>query len=108
MPNEYMYGWEKLYNAVNSLALGTVSLQERLANAMLHSLELIRDQHMPSELYVRLETVRERFRQVHIAPADMGTISASASRINDDDAYEIAKEIVSLFNGQCEAYYKNT
>lgn len=106
MHNEYMYGWEKLHNAVSSLALGTTSLQERLANAMMHSLDLIHEQNMPPELYERLGRVKEHFRQVHIAPANAGTIHASASRISDDDACEIAAEIVSLFNGQCEAYYR--
>jgi hypothetical protein len=30
--NDYRYGREKLYLAVNSLATGTVSIQERLEN----------------------------------------------------------------------------
>ena len=70
--NEYMYGWEKMYSAVASLAVGTDSLQQRLANAKMHSLELIRTPHMPPALYARLEAAMERFPETNIAPADMG------------------------------------
>ena len=103
--NDYMYGWEKLRDAVTSLAAGADPIQDRLANAKMFSLVLIRAQNMPPALYDRLAAVIERFPETNIAPADMGTTTASARRLTDDEASVIATEIVSLFNGQCDAYY---
>jgi hypothetical protein len=90
------YGYEKFGNAVHELAASSKPIKERLRNATYH-LGVLREENIPEEmrdefngLYERITSGRPQNRE--------GTLTATVNQITDDEAVEIASDIVSLNN----------
>lgn len=94
------YAWEKLYITVRALASGTGSIQERLADAYLsggYLLDLARGDDLPADLLPSYDAINARMTRIP-AQGDEGSIVASARQMGDEEAKELAEQIVDLFN----------
>jgi hypothetical protein len=92
------YAWEKLMQAVDSLATGTGRLQERLADAALFLIRLKPDDIPEGDLRRTFLGVMDDL--TYTPPqGEEGSIAASLKITNDEDARAIAKRIVALFHG---------
>ena len=88
------YPPEKFSAAVRTLALGSESLQERIANAFANSLHLLLDhQGLAPDVAQKLRQYKVAWRAV-TDPGPSGSIQVWATRLSDDDAMEIARWIV--------------
>lgn len=90
------YVREKLFTAVHTLATSALPLQQRLEGAMVGSLiRLNEDDFADAE-------ARERFAQITAAltardaQGDEGSIRASTAAMSDDDAEQVARQILEL------------
>lgn len=79
------YAAEKLTEAVETLATGTGSLQERLDHASMPHLMSIRPKH-----HLPWPDLEDQFLQVDLKLRD------GAAKLSNDDAREVAKAICSL------------
>ncbi len=95
------YSWEKLFVAVDSLATGTDSLQMRLANAFGGSLMRLTPKDFPEELRPRFEFI-ERMMTTAEPQGDEGPIVATARKMSDREAVDVAKAILSLYHDIAE------
>lgn len=89
------YPSEKFYVAADTLATSPMPLQERIANAFIHSLTLLL-----AHLDALDEDTKEKLQEYEAAwnavddPSGQGTIKVWASGLSDDEATEIATWIV--------------
>lgn len=87
------YAWEKMHAAVHTLATGTGSLRERLEDAYVSSLILLRpDHHFP------WSDLRQRFENLAQELAPNGRFDLALGTWPDDDLQRIAGNIVSLYD----------
>lgn len=90
------YAFEKLMNAVLTLAKSKETHQDRLANAYLSGLLLIRPDDLP-------EDIREDFFELKAAMekgtprSDEGTVVASVRDMSEQEASNLIDSIVSLY-----------
>ena len=87
---DYLYGREKLGQAVHALAVGEGSLKQRLKEAYIRGLHVVRpEKHLPEELRERFAKIRDRFTRE-------GTLNASIEAMSDAEARQIVDEILYL------------
>ncbi len=94
------YAWEKLYITVRNLASGTGSIQERLADAYIsggYILGLGTQNELPTDLQPSYAAINRTMTRVP-AQGDEGDIVATTRQMSDDEAVEVAEQIVDLFN----------
>jgi hypothetical protein len=89
------YAWEKLMQAVDSLATGTGRLQERLADAALFLIRLRPEDIPEGDLRRTFLGVMD---DLTYAQGEEGSIAASLKIKDDEDARAIAQRIVALFH----------
>lgn len=91
------YTWEKFFDALTSLATGRSSIQERLINAYMYSLAMLRVDDLPAGL--REEFVELEEALTHLDPVgDEGKIQATIWAMDEDTASDYAQKIVSLYD----------
>ena len=89
------YPSEKFYNAVDTLATSTRPLQQRIADAFVHSLYplLAHSDVLDDDTEAKLREYEAAWNSVD-DPARQGNINVWASGLSDDEAIEIASWIV--------------
>ncbi len=90
------YAWNKFYLAVEGMASGTGTLQERLTNAFAYHLPLVRDENLPEDLRERFHALKQRADSARDSEVAHGN-RLPPLLLTDDDAQEIAKEIFAVF-----------
>ena len=99
------YGWGYFFSAVNTL-VGPRSIQDRLADAWIFQLVHVNVEILP-------EGIREKFtkldKRMSAEPMEggEGEYKATAKTLSDEDARQIAQEIVSMFSDVAEAQGAN-
>jgi hypothetical protein len=94
--NDYGYGREKLYLAVNSLATATGPIQERLESVAINWLGLPASfpDLLPADLMPELKAILDELTKVH---GEEGAIRATARAMSDEEGAELAKRVLSLY-----------
>jgi hypothetical protein len=93
--NDYGYGREKLYLAINSLATGTGSIQKRLETVAIGMLGLTSFQELlPPELMPELKAILQDLTKI---PGPDGAIVATTQAMSDEEGAAIAERILSLY-----------
>lgn len=93
------YVWEKLYTAVNILATGQGTIQERLGSAYMDSLMRLsgdRDE-IPEEIRSDFEVLKRELTREK-AQGDEGTIAATMRIMDPHEAARHAEKIVEMFD----------
>jgi hypothetical protein len=91
------YAIEKYMVAVDSLAAGLLSLQQRLESAALSMYTLRREDFPHEDLWKRHRSIFDDLTWVQETREGEGTIQATTRQLMDHDAQEIARRIFSLF-----------
>lgn len=93
------YVWEKLYTAVNILATGRGTIQERLGSAYADSLIRLRgvEDQIPNEIREDFERLGKQLTREE-ATADEGTITATMRTMGSDEASRHAETILHMFD----------
>ncbi len=87
---DYLYGREKLGQAVHALAVGEGRLKQRLKEAYIRGLHVVRpEDHLPAELRERFAEIKDRFTRG-------GTLDASIEAMSDAEARQIVDELFYL------------
>lgn len=86
------YAWEKLHDAVRTLATGTDPLRSRLADAYVSSLMRLRAEH-----HFPWRGLRHRFENLMLELAPNGRFDFTLRAWSDEDLQRIAGDVVSLF-----------
>jgi len=92
------YAQEKLMQAIDTLATGTGTIQDRLGGAALYLIRLKPEDFPEGDLRKLFQGVKDDL-TFEPAKGDEGTIAATLRITDDEDARAIAKRIVSLFHG---------
>jgi hypothetical protein len=95
--NTYTYGRQKLWQAVDALATGTGTIQERLANAAM-GLSGLRpfENQLPVELHSQLKAIVQDLTRTP-AQGDEGSIKATTRTMSEEEGAKLAKRIFSLY-----------
>jgi hypothetical protein len=91
------YVWEKLYTAVNILATGQGTIQERLGSAYADSLIRLRGEELPDEIRSDFDALEKALTRAKAEP-DEGTIAATMRTMESDEASCHAQTIVDMFD----------
>ena len=93
------YVWEKLYTAVNILATGQGSIQERLGSAYGDSLIRLRgiEDQIPNEMRTDFEELEKALTREE-AKGNEGRIAATMSTMESDEAARHAEKILHMFD----------
>lgn len=93
------YVWEKLYTAVNILATGQGTIQERLGSAYRDSLMRLRgvENEIPEEIRNDFEALEKALTREE-AKGEEGTIAATMRVMDPLEAAKHTEKIVSMFN----------
>lgn len=84
--------------AIECLAASAEPIQSRLDGAAIVTVSLNpKDFRVPAER-ARFSSIREQLTSQQDLAGDEGSFAASTSRLSDDQAIKLAKEIVSLFS----------
>jgi len=95
----YMYGWEKLNEAIGTLT-GPDSQKQRLAQAIA-SLSLIRpEQNLPPEMRAEFEQFMKELNS-RLAQADEGTIQATVQGLDELQVRDAIDEMISFYDRIC-------
>lgn len=93
--NNYGYGREKLYLAINSLSTGTGPIQERLETVAIGLLGLTSFQDLlPAKLMPELKAIIQELTKI---PGLDGAIVATTQAMSDEEGVAIAGRILSLY-----------
>ena len=94
--NQYRYGREKLYQALNTLATGTGSIQERLESVAIGwtGLPASFPDLLPADLMPELRALIEQLTKIQ---GPEGAIRATTQAMSDREGAEIAERILSLY-----------
>jgi hypothetical protein len=98
MDAEEQYAYEKMRNAVDTLATGAGAIRVRLHDAFLGFHTLTVTKFADPELKELFATIMKGLRIVDIAPAEQGTVQASLQKMSDDDCVEIAENIWRMYS----------
>jgi hypothetical protein len=90
---------ERLWLAVEALASGHGSLQSRLGDAG-QTLVPLRLADFPDELQSSFQELMERLSNKS-ALKEEGAVASTTSQMSDEDAEDVAKRIVELFDQVC-------
>jgi len=91
------YTWEKFFSALTTLITGNRSIQQRLIDAFVHSLALLRIDDLPNGLREEFIELEEALTSVEPI-GDEGRIHATVRAMDDDTASEYALKIFSLYD----------
>ena len=86
---------QKLTRAVHSMAVSPESIQDRLANVYVESLNYIKPVDLPEDLQYRFT---ELLRKLTAVKSPEGNVIATTSQMSEMEAIELAQEIVYLFD----------
>ena len=99
--------WARLYSAVNDLATGRGSLQNRLYYAFV-TLSHLKTEAFPEELQADFESVKQALTSVNPGTdkslGEVERIEATALAMDDSSAEAMAKKIVDIFNRIARKY----
>ena len=90
--------------AVHGMASSPYSMQQRIADAYTGSLIRLRADNFPDDLRLKFEEISKKLTS-GTPTGDEGTVQASVSSMNEEEATEIAREIVNLYD-QVSARYR--
>jgi hypothetical protein len=91
------YAWEKFFKAVNYL-VAPGSIQERLFNAYCYELSLVKDPELPEEIRDDFRKLRRTLTKGPVEDEAKGLVYSAVNRMSDNEADDIARSIVSMFN----------
>jgi hypothetical protein len=89
------YPNEQFTDAVDSMATSPKSLQDRVADAYVHSLSQVKTEDVPEEIQAQFEELKRKLTRVE-AVGDEGAIAASIRQLSTDEAITIAKGILHM------------
>ena len=93
------YRWNnRFYLAVCDLASGVQDIQERLGDAYSDHLMHLKPEELPEDHQAEFRQICDRLTSVKAA-GDEGSIRASARTLSNEEASEMARNIVAMFNG---------
>ena len=90
------YGREKLWQAVNALATGSGSIQERLENAAIFLIRLQAGEDLPEEHRATFEAILHELTKEQ-ATGDEGNIRATLANTSSERGRALAGRILSLY-----------
>lgn len=90
------YAWEKFYLAVENMASSQDSLQQRLGDAYRFHLIHINPDTLPDNIQQDFHKLRERLTRDK-AIADEGKVQATIQNMSTDEAAELIKQVVDMF-----------
>ena len=92
--SDYDYVWEKMRNAVTTLAEHDGPIRERLATAaeVIHTLEL---DEFPPDTRSRMAEIERLLSAVE--DPEVGSLVASAQALTDDQARQVARWLVEVY-----------
>ncbi len=102
--DNFGYTWEKLMVAVHGMASSPRSMQQRIADAYTGSLMRLKADDFPDDLRWTFEEISKKLTS-GTPTGDEGTVQASVSSMSEEEASEIAREIVNLYD-QISARYR--
>ena len=91
------YTWEKFFSALTTLITGNRSIQQRLIDAFVHSLSLLRIDDLPEGIRGEFIELEEALTSVEPI-GDEGRIHATVRAMDDDTAGEYALKIFGLYD----------
>jgi len=102
LPNSYKsvlqnYTWEKFYLAVTSLVSGDRCVKERLIDAYIYSLALLRKSDLPVEMQKEFEDLERELTTIEPV-GDEGSVRATVEAMDVEQARELAKKIFSMYD----------
>jgi len=89
--------WARLYDAIDCLASGKGSIQERVRDAYIYPLAPLRANEFPEELQKEFEMVEKELTKE-------GSVAATTKVMSEEKASEIARKIVSIYNKIARKY----
>lgn len=93
----HLYIFEKLFDAVNSLATEQGSLRDRLYSAYTYSLSHIQEKNLPSSIGEEIRTeLQENLSRIRQSLREDGNIAITTKTLKNDDAQKMAEKIVSM------------
>lgn len=92
----YDYLHEKFTVAVGALAASNEPIKDRLYNAYISALHHLRPQEMPPDIRDDWHKLTEQITRIQ-AVGDEGNLRATLNAMTDDEAVEIADQIVNIF-----------
>src|SRR5438552_4117724 len=92
------YTWEKFHVAVLGLASGQGDIRQRLADAFVGSLIRLKPDELPEELRDDFRALQKELTSAR-PEGDEGTVLASTNTMSGNRAAELAKQIVSMYDG---------
>jgi predicted acetyltransferase len=92
--SELEYGFEKFGRAVLDLAASSENIKKRLSNATYH-LGVVREKNIPEEMRLEFNRIYERITS-GVPHNREGTLAATIDQITNEEAVEIAGDIVSF------------
>ncbi len=93
---DYGYGWEKLSQAVSTIATSQGSLQERLRHAYMPTLSSVGSANVPDDQEEILAQIKARLTST-LAKGGEGGLAASTAALSDEDARQLIDKIVYLY-----------
>ena len=104
MSGDPIYTIEKLWEAVSILASGTTSLRRRLYDAYISSLHVLKSSDFPDDLKQEFNELNEALTWVPIEREGEGTLSSTTNVMSDDEAKQLANNIVNLLYEMVNRY----
>lgn len=95
--------WARLYNAIDCLASGNGSIQERVRDACIYALAPLRANEFPEELQKEFEMVEKELTKEQLSE-DEGSVTATTKVMSEEKASEIARKIVSIYDKIARKY----
>ena len=90
------YTWEKFHAAIETLT-GPGTIKERLGDAFLYSLLMLKPEDLPEHLQSDFQQLCDDLSRVQ-ASGDEGNIKATVKVMSDDEASTHVKKIVSMYD----------
>ena len=91
----YDHAWELLYLAVRTLATETGTIRPRLEHAFLNMAHL-QEKELPADLVPKFRAIESALTTATLTSGE-GSIAATVRQLRDDEAKEIAEQIVHMF-----------
>jgi hypothetical protein len=92
---KYDYAYEKVRDAVESLIVSPLPLQDRIANAYMFHLMLLTVKDLPEQIQVHLQRVEQKLARTgpegHAHP-----IPDTARQLTDDEAGNLARQMLHM------------
>lgn len=104
---KYGYSYEKMSNAVHTLAVGLGSLQQRIADAYLYSIIHVKRDELPENTLAKFDKM-DRTMHSGTPIGDEGLINASARNLTDNEASEVAEAILFIADEVESAYNEDS